>query len=129
MFYFDSLIWIIIGVSVLAGIIKLLFWVFLGMGVLKSTQSYQQNIFNQLLGLPVPRPSQEELDSSHRRKYATSGLVIGSIVMLIGVSMIFSGLGSGQIELSYLGMSLNRAGPGTVMCVLGVAIMKFTKQG
>ena len=97
-------------------------------GIFKSTQSYQQNIFGQMLGLPIPQPSQEDLDSAHRRRYATAGLVAGISIILIGVLMIFSGLGGGQIEFSFAGASLNRAGPGTILCVLGAIIIKFTKR-
>ena len=128
MFYIiDNLVWIIVGISVLVGIAQLLFWVFLGMGVFNSTKNYQQNIFAQLLGVPIQQRSQKELDGAHRRKYATFGIVIGVIVILIGALMIFSGLGGGEIELSFAGVHLNRAGPGTVLCVLGVIIIKETK--
>jgi len=127
LYIIDNLVWIIVGISVLVGIAQVLFWVFLGMGVFKSTQNYQQNIFSQLFGTPIPQRSQKELDGAHRRKYASFGLIIGIMVILLGALMIFSGLGGGEIELSVAGIQLNRTGPGTVLCVLGVIIMKYTK--
>lgn len=125
--FIDNIFWIVIIISVIAGIGKVLFWFFIGMGIFNTSQNYQQNFLAQLLGIPAPRPSIKDLESTHRRRYAFSGLVIGTMIILIGALMIFSGLDGGEINFRFAGAELNRAGPGTVLCVLGVIIIKFTK--
>jgi hypothetical protein len=53
---------------------------------------------------------------------------IGSFLAVGGVVLVIAGHGYGETGLSIAGFGLQRAGPGVVLMVLGVAIMKFTRH-
>ena len=136
---FDSLFFWIILAAVLGVVVKGAFWVMMFMGILKGfggSAAHSQPVYNPwaaIFGIPQapsenPQQRLARMRVENEARYAMRGLTIGLTAILLGVVLVFAGHGYGDAELSVAGFGLQRAGPGVVLMVLGVVIIKFTRD-
>lgn len=131
---FEIVFWIF-GAAVLAGLIKVAFWLFVYWGLFKqfrpSTPEPLFNPFAAMLGVPQPLPESPEqriarLRADHAARYEMRGLIFAMTFLIIGVVLVIFGFGTGEISIATGSLKLNHAGPGVVVIMAGVLIIKYT---
>ena len=104
-----------------AGAMKLVFWFFISRSFISSFQNFGFQKAQKVYSI-------QELDGVHNRTYAMLGFVAGVVIIVVGVFMILNGFGGGEIEIQFADIgAVNNVGPGVVLCLLGVAVMYYTK--
>ncbi len=135
---FDSFaIWLLVG-GLIAVVVKGGFWVLMYFGFMRQfgaaqSQVNQFNPLAALLGIPQqPIESAGERLERHRlnqaARYRMSGLWLGLTAIILGTVMVFFGYDEqGDTSAKLLGVfSVDRAGPGVILMMVGAAIIKFT---